>query len=32
MPQRSGRVVGHLDDKDIARLNIALAFVTGLAD
>ena len=30
--ERIGRLVGHLDDKDIARLNIALAFVIGLAD
>ena len=30
--ERIGRKVGHLDDKDIARLNIALAFVMGLAD
>jgi mRNA interferase MazF len=30
--ERIGRLVGHLDDKDIARLNIALAFVMGLAD
>ena len=30
--ERIGRHVGHLDDKDIARLNIALAFVMGLAD
>jgi len=30
--ERVGRVVGHLDDKDISRLNIALAFVMGLAD
>ena len=29
---RIGRQVGHLDDKDIARINIALAFVMGLAD
>jgi mRNA interferase MazF len=29
---RIGRLVGHLDDKDIARLNVALAFVMGLAD
>jgi len=32
---RRGRIrrqIGHLDDKDIARLNIALAFVIGLAD
>ncbi len=27
-----GRQVGHLDDKDILRLNVALAFVMGLAD
>jgi mRNA interferase MazF len=30
--QRVGRQVGHLDDTDMARLNIALAFVMGLAD
>lgn len=30
--ERIGRLIGHLDDKDIARLNIALAFVMGLAD
>ena len=30
--ERIGRQVGHLDDNDIARLNIALAFVMGLAD
>jgi mRNA interferase MazF len=30
--ERIGRHVGHLDDKDILRLNIALAFVMGLAD
>jgi mRNA interferase MazF len=30
--ERIGGLVGHLDDKDIARLNIALAFVMGLAD
>jgi mRNA interferase MazF len=30
--ERIGRQVGHLDDKDISRLNIALAFVMGLAD
>ena len=30
--ERVGREIGHLDDKDIARLNIALAFVIGLAD
>jgi mRNA interferase MazF len=30
--QRIGLQVGHLDDTDIARLNIALAFVMGLAD
>jgi mRNA interferase MazF len=29
---RIGRQVGHLDDNDIGRLNIALAFVMGLAD
>jgi mRNA-degrading endonuclease toxin of MazEF toxin-antitoxin module len=27
-----GRRVGHLDEKDMARLNVALAFVMGLAD
>src|SRR6266478_1236458 len=31
-PERIGRHVGHLDDKDLARVNIALAFVMGLAD
>jgi mRNA interferase MazF len=30
--ERIGRHVGHLDDKDIARVNIALALVMGLAD
>ena len=30
--ERIGRQVGHLDDKDIAHLNIALAFIMGLAD
>lgn len=30
--ERIGRHVGSLDDHDIARLNIALAFVMGLAD
>jgi len=30
--ERVGRNIGHLGDKDIARLNIALAFVMGLAD
>jgi len=30
--ERIGRHVGHLDDKDLARVNIALAFVMGLAD
>jgi mRNA interferase MazF len=30
--QRIGRNIGRLDDKEIARLNIALAFVMGLAD
>jgi mRNA interferase MazF len=30
--ERIGRNVGHLDDDDIARLNVALAFVIGLAD
>jgi len=29
---RVGRKIGHLDDNDIARLNVALAFVMGLAD
>jgi mRNA interferase MazF len=29
---RIGRKIGHLDASDIARLNIALAFVMGLAD
>jgi mRNA interferase MazF len=30
--ERLGRQIGHLDEKDITRLNIALAFVMGLAD
>ena len=30
--ERIGRHVGHLDDDDIARLNVALAVVIGLAD
>jgi mRNA interferase MazF len=30
--ERIGRLVGRLDDKDISRLNIVLAFVMGLAD
>jgi mRNA interferase MazF len=29
---RIGRGIGHLDDDDITRLNVALAFVMGLAD
>ncbi|WP_231712377.1 type II toxin-antitoxin system PemK/MazF family toxin [Vineibacter terrae] len=29
---RIGRVIGHLEAADIGRLNIALAFVMGLAD
>jgi mRNA interferase MazF len=29
---RFGRKIGHLSDSDIARLNVALAFVMGLAD
>ncbi len=29
---RIGQQIGHLDDRDITRLNIALAFVMGLAD
>ncbi len=30
--ERVGRRIGHLNDGDIARLNIPLAFVMGLAD
>ena len=30
--ERIGRRVGHLDERDIVRLNVALAFVMGLAD
>jgi mRNA interferase MazF len=30
--ERVGRRIGHLEGPDIARLNIALAFVMGLAD
>ena len=30
--ERVGRRIGWLDEKDLARLNVALAFVMGLAD
>ena len=30
--ERIGRRVGQLDEKDIVRLNVAIAFVMGLAD
>jgi mRNA interferase MazF len=30
--ERIGKKIGQLDERDIARLNIALAFVMGLAD
>lgn len=30
--ERLGQRIGRLEDKDISRLNIALAFVMGLAD
>jgi mRNA interferase MazF len=30
--ERIGRRIGYLDDQDVSRLNIALAFVMGLAD
>jgi mRNA interferase MazF len=30
--ERIGRLVGRLDEQEIARLNVALAFVMGLAD
>jgi mRNA interferase MazF len=30
--ERIGRRVGHLDERDIVRLNIVLEFVMGLAD
>jgi mRNA interferase MazF len=30
--ERLGHRIGSLDEKDVARLNIALAFVMGLAD
>jgi mRNA interferase MazF len=30
--ERIGRKIGHLGDRDMARLRIALAFVLGLAD
>jgi mRNA interferase MazF len=29
---RIGQSIGRLDDRDLGRLNIALAFVMGLAD
>lgn len=30
--ERVGRRIGSLDEKDVDRLNVALAFVMGLAD
>ena len=30
--ERVGQQIGYLEDKDVARLNIALAFAMGLAD
>jgi mRNA interferase MazF len=30
--ERVGRRIGSLNDKDVARLNVALAFLMGLAD
>lgn len=30
--ERVGKLIGHLEEKDVARLNIALAFIMGLAD
>ena len=30
--ERVGRRIGSLDEKDVSRLNVALAFVMGLAD
>jgi mRNA interferase MazF len=30
--ERVGRRIGRLDDRDLTRLNVALAFVMGLAD
>jgi mRNA interferase MazF len=30
--ERIGLMIGRLDDRDVSRLNIALAFVMGLAD
>lgn len=30
--ERIGQLIGHLTDADIGRLNIALAFIMGLAD
>jgi mRNA interferase MazF len=30
--ERIGRRIGHLRERDLARLDIALAFVMGLAD
>lgn len=30
--ERIGRLIGRLEDRDMARINIALAFVMGLAD
>lgn len=30
--ERIGDAIGHLEDADLARLNVALAFIMGLAD
>jgi mRNA interferase MazF len=30
--ERIGRCIGRLEEADVARLNVALAFVMGLAD
>lgn len=30
--ERVGKLIGYLEEKDVARLNIALAFIMGLAD
>jgi mRNA interferase MazF len=30
--ERIGELIGRLDDREIGRLNVALAFVMGLAD
>ncbi len=30
--ERIGQIIGHLSDDEVGRMNVALAFVLGLAD